>query len=216
MRSALGAGLGAVLVTESSYTAGQDFSGAALVLDQLGEPGVPGAGPRRGRGRSGCPGSHRPRRPWIGCSGTSTRARRLMPRPLAPAARAAEVEPFHVMRILARARELEAQGRDIVHMEVGLDRRSRGLRSGTGPNRSEPVPCRPDACPACGLGGVRAGYPGGAGRPQGRISAASELPGGRIGWTGPGHRGTTRRGLLRLRRQRRRVARQRDPCPGLA
>lgn len=42
-----------------------------------------------------------------------------MARPLVPAARAAEVEPFHVMRILARARELEAQGRDIVHMEVG-------------------------------------------------------------------------------------------------
>jgi aspartate/methionine/tyrosine aminotransferase len=42
-----------------------------------------------------------------------------MARPLAPAVRAAEVEPFHVMRILARARELEAQGRDIVHMEVG-------------------------------------------------------------------------------------------------
>ena len=42
-----------------------------------------------------------------------------MPSPLAPAARAAEVAPFHVMRILARARDLEAQGRDIVHMEVG-------------------------------------------------------------------------------------------------
>jgi aspartate/methionine/tyrosine aminotransferase len=42
-----------------------------------------------------------------------------MPRPLVPAARAVAVEPFHVMRILARARDLEAQGRDIVHMEVG-------------------------------------------------------------------------------------------------
>lgn len=29
------------------------------------------------------------------------------------------IQPFHVMRILARARELEQAGRDIVHMEVG-------------------------------------------------------------------------------------------------
>lgn len=29
------------------------------------------------------------------------------------------VQPFHVMALLARARELEAQGRDIVHMEIG-------------------------------------------------------------------------------------------------
>jgi HAD superfamily hydrolase (TIGR01509 family) len=40
-RSALGAGLGALLITLSSYTAAQDFSGAALVVDQLGEPGQP-------------------------------------------------------------------------------------------------------------------------------------------------------------------------------
>ena len=31
----------------------------------------------------------------------------------------AEVAPFHVMELLARARELEAQGRTIVHMEIG-------------------------------------------------------------------------------------------------
>lgn len=30
-----------------------------------------------------------------------------------------EIAPFHVMALLARARELEAQGRDIVHMEIG-------------------------------------------------------------------------------------------------
>jgi len=36
-----------------------------------------------------------------------------------PARRAVEIEPFHVMALLARARELEAQGRDIVHMEIG-------------------------------------------------------------------------------------------------
>ncbi len=38
-------------------------------------------------------------------------------RPLAP--RMEGIEPFHVMDILGRARELEAQGRSIVHMEIG-------------------------------------------------------------------------------------------------
>ncbi len=33
--------------------------------------------------------------------------------------RAQQIRPFHVMDILARAKALEAQGRDIVHMEVG-------------------------------------------------------------------------------------------------
>jgi aspartate/methionine/tyrosine aminotransferase len=41
-----------------------------------------------------------------------------MPCP-APSARASAVEPFFVMQILARARALEAAGRDIVHMEIG-------------------------------------------------------------------------------------------------
>jgi len=31
----------------------------------------------------------------------------------------AEVAPFHVMELLARARELEAQGRSVIHMEIG-------------------------------------------------------------------------------------------------
>ncbi len=35
------------------------------------------------------------------------------------AARAERIQPFHVMRLLAEARALEAAGRDIVHMEVG-------------------------------------------------------------------------------------------------
>ena len=35
------------------------------------------------------------------------------------ARRVAEIAPFHVMALLARARELEAQGRSIVHMEIG-------------------------------------------------------------------------------------------------
>lgn len=33
--------------------------------------------------------------------------------------RSSLIQPFHVMRLLARAKQLEAQGRDIVHMEVG-------------------------------------------------------------------------------------------------
>ena len=35
------------------------------------------------------------------------------------AQRMAEIEPFHVMELLARAKELEAQGRSIIHMEIG-------------------------------------------------------------------------------------------------
>jgi aspartate/methionine/tyrosine aminotransferase len=33
--------------------------------------------------------------------------------------RMSDIQPFHVMAILARARELEAQGRSIIHMEIG-------------------------------------------------------------------------------------------------
>ncbi len=39
------------------------------------------------------------------------------PRPLAR--RLAAIHPFHVMALLARAREMERAGRDIVHMEIG-------------------------------------------------------------------------------------------------
>ncbi len=35
------------------------------------------------------------------------------------AQRVSQISPFHVMELLARARELEAQGRSIVHMEIG-------------------------------------------------------------------------------------------------
>lgn len=35
------------------------------------------------------------------------------------AARLADIAPFHVVELLTRARELEATGRDIIHMEVG-------------------------------------------------------------------------------------------------
>ena len=36
-----------------------------------------------------------------------------------PAARLADIAPFHVVELLTRARQLEAEGRDIIHMEVG-------------------------------------------------------------------------------------------------
>ncbi|MGD8999149.1 MAG: pyridoxal phosphate-dependent aminotransferase [Granulosicoccaceae bacterium] len=42
-----------------------------------------------------------------------------MPEDVHIAARMLDIHPFHVMALLARARELEAQGRDIVHMEIG-------------------------------------------------------------------------------------------------
>jgi len=35
------------------------------------------------------------------------------------AGRMESIQPFHVMALLARARELEAAGRSIVHMEIG-------------------------------------------------------------------------------------------------
>jgi len=43
----------------------------------------------------------------------------LNPARLLAARRAAEIEPFHVMDVLARAQALEAQGRRVVHMEIG-------------------------------------------------------------------------------------------------
>jgi aspartate/methionine/tyrosine aminotransferase len=42
-----------------------------------------------------------------------------MREPLRLARRLAGIEPFHVMALLARAKQLEAQGRSIVHMEIG-------------------------------------------------------------------------------------------------
>jgi aspartate/methionine/tyrosine aminotransferase len=36
-----------------------------------------------------------------------------------PASRLADIEPFHVVELFTRARQLEAEGRDIIHMEVG-------------------------------------------------------------------------------------------------
>ena len=39
--------------------------------------------------------------------------------PKFPASRLAHIAPFHVMELLARAKALEAAGRDIIHMEIG-------------------------------------------------------------------------------------------------
>ena len=39
--------------------------------------------------------------------------------PTFPARRNANIAPFHVMELLARGKALEAEGRDIIHMEVG-------------------------------------------------------------------------------------------------
>lgn len=39
--------------------------------------------------------------------------------PTFPASRLAHIAPFHVMELLARAKTLEAAGRDIIHMEIG-------------------------------------------------------------------------------------------------
>ena len=36
-----------------------------------------------------------------------------------PARRLADIEPFHVVELFTRARQLEAEGRDVIHMEVG-------------------------------------------------------------------------------------------------
>ena len=50
--------------------------------------------------------------------------------------RAQAIRPFHVMRLLARARALEAAGRDVVHMEVGE------------PDFETPLPVRQAGCKA--------------------------------------------------------------------
>ena len=58
-----------------------------------------------------------------------------------PARRANDIEPFRVMAILARARELEAAGRDIIHMEVG-----------------EPDFATPEPVVEAGIAALRAGH----------------------------------------------------------
>jgi aspartate/methionine/tyrosine aminotransferase len=46
-------------------------------------------------------------------------AKRPVPGPLLTARRVAEIEPFEVMDVLSRAHALEAQGRRVLHMEIG-------------------------------------------------------------------------------------------------
>jgi aspartate/methionine/tyrosine aminotransferase len=58
-----------------------------------------------------------------------------------PAQRAEEIEPFRVMAILTRARELEAAGHDIIHLEVG-----------------EPDFATPAPIVEAGIAALRAGY----------------------------------------------------------
>lgn len=52
-------------------------------------------------------------------AGTKAGAPPVPPDPQGVARRMSGIAPFYVMSILARARELEAKGRDIVHMEIG-------------------------------------------------------------------------------------------------
>lgn len=66
-----------------------------------------------------------------------------MRRPKLPhlATRARDIQPFHVMDILARAGALEAQGRSIVHMEIG-----------------EPDFSTPEPIARAGIAAIEAGY----------------------------------------------------------
>ena len=43
----------------------------------------------------------------------------MLSKPPVKSSRIQRIEPFHVMALLARARQLETEGRDIVHMEIG-------------------------------------------------------------------------------------------------
>ena len=52
------------------------------------------------------------------CSASCTR-HNMPAKPPPKDTRIARIQPFHVMALLARARQLEAAGRDIVHMEIG-------------------------------------------------------------------------------------------------
>ena len=57
------------------------------------------------------------------------------------AKRLESITPFHVMALLARARQLEAEGRSIVHMEIG-----------------EPDFVTPEPIVAAGIGALEAGH----------------------------------------------------------
>ncbi len=79
-----------------------------------------------------------------------------------PARRAEDIRPFYVMALLGRARELEAAGRSIVHMEIG-----------------EPDFPTPDAVVRAGIEALRAGhthYTAAAGLPALREAIARSYP----------------------------------------
>ena len=115
------------LITINDDTRHHVFEEAVLVVDKLGEPQEPF------RMLQGEAGSHRYVTP-ARCSKKFCNAwkwnpmrknrpkrneHRNMSRKYSVSRRAAGVQPFHVMELLARARQAEAQGRDIVHMEMG-------------------------------------------------------------------------------------------------
>lgn len=94
---------------------------------------------------------------------------------MSQASRMAHIQPFHVMALLARARELEARGRSIVHMEIGepdfttpapiIEAGQRALAEG-----------RTHYTPAAGLSGLRAAISGHYARRHGlRIDPARIL-----------------------------------------
>ncbi|MDH3714914.1 MAG: pyridoxal phosphate-dependent aminotransferase [Gammaproteobacteria bacterium] len=73
--------------------------------------------------------------------------------------RMADIEPFHVMALLARAHELQAAGRDVVHMEIG-----------------EPDFASPDAVVAAGVSALTSGrtrYTAAVGIPELREAIAA-------------------------------------------
>lgn len=79
--------------------------------------------------------------------------------PLPVAARLADIAPFHVMDILARAQALQASGRDIIHLEIG-----------------EPDFCTPISIVEAGIAALRAGhthYTGALGLPALREAIAA-------------------------------------------
>jgi len=76
------------------------------------------------------------------------------------ARRVGHIEPFHVMALLARARELEAEGRSIIHMEIGE------------PDFETPQPIRDAGARAIGQGGMCMYYTPATGMPALRRAIA--------------------------------------------
>jgi aspartate/methionine/tyrosine aminotransferase len=92
------------------------------------------------------------------CGSARSGRLRVIRGPCEPAARASAVAPFHVMRILERAKAREAAGHDVIHMEVGE------------PDFPTPDPILEAAQEA--LGSHAMGYTPAAGLPQLRAAIA--------------------------------------------